>query len=104
MAYQIKNTGSPSHRKLALLSHGLAGTEKTLSIGRFAQAGFNPLVTGDDDGTVSVSSTRLSGAADFLTVYSMHAHLPGAEETCAAVEQFFRTGAFRDSGVREPIP
>lgn len=50
MAYQVKNTGSPSHRKLDLLSHGLAGTEKTLSIGRFAERGFNPLVIACDPG------------------------------------------------------
>lgn len=66
-------------------------------------AGFNPLVTGDDDGTVSVDSTRLAGARDFLSVYSMHAFLPGAPETVVAVERFFKTGAFRESGDRHPI-
>lgn len=60
MAYQIKNTGSPSHRKLDLLSHGLAGTEKTLSIGRFANAGFAPLVIAcDPGGTVTLKSFNI---------------------------------------------
>jgi pimeloyl-ACP methyl ester carboxylesterase len=66
-------------------------------------AGFNPFVTGDDDGTVSVSSTRLAGATDFITIYSMHAFLPGAPDTVVAVERFFRTGAFRETGERQPI-
>ncbi len=65
--------------------------------------GFNPLVDGDDDGTVSVDSTRLAGARDFLTVNSMHAFLPGAPDTVVAVERFFRDGAFRKDGAREPI-
>ncbi len=66
--------------------------------------GFNPLLDGDDDGTVSVASSRLEGAADFTTVMSMHALLPGAPESISAVDRFVRTGAFRESGERQPIP
>jgi pimeloyl-ACP methyl ester carboxylesterase len=66
--------------------------------------GFNPLLEGDDDGTVSVASSRLAGATDFTKVKSMHALLPGQQDSIDAVDRFLRTGAFRESGVRQPIP
>lgn len=51
MAYQIKSTGG-GNGKLDLLAHGLPGTEKTLSIGRMAAAGFNPFIIACDPGGV----------------------------------------------------
>jgi hypothetical protein len=71
---------------------------------RGSSLGFNPFLDGDDDGTVSVASSRLEGAADFTTVMSMHALLPGVPESIAAVDRFVRTGAFRETGERQPIP
>ena len=38
--------------------------------------GFNPLLPGDDDGVVTVASTRLAGASDFVIVPAIHALLP----------------------------
>lgn len=49
MAYQMKQTGG-NNGKLDLLAYGLPGTEKTLSIGRMARAGFNPFVLACDPG------------------------------------------------------
>jgi hypothetical protein len=34
--------------------------------------GYNPLVSGDDDGVVAVAETKLPGAADFSTVKQLH--------------------------------
>ncbi len=65
--------------------------------------GFNPLVPGDDDGTVAVSSTRLPGAADFMTVYCLHSFLMYSDEVIAASVRFVQTGALRESGRRDPI-
>ncbi len=65
--------------------------------------GWNPLLEGDDDGTVEVSNTRLPGAVDFMTVESLHSFLMGHEEVIAATVRFLRSGALRESGVREPI-
>lgn len=66
--------------------------------------GFNPLVPGDDDGTVSLESTRLPGAADFLTVKAMHSFLMNAPEVITATERFLMTGALRQTGETQPIP
>jgi pimeloyl-ACP methyl ester carboxylesterase len=50
-------------------------------------AGWNPFIPGDDDGTVTVESTKLVGAADFATVRSPHTSLLRNRE---AIEQSLR--------------
>lgn len=70
---------------------------------RGVPSGFNPLIPGDDDGTVSVSATRLPGAADFMTVPVLHSFLMSDPATIAATRRFLETGALRESGIREPI-
>lgn len=66
-------------------------------------AGWNPFIPGDDDGTVSVESTKLPAARDFMTVNSLHSFISSNEESIAAVKRFFATGAFREDGMREPV-
>lgn len=66
--------------------------------------GYNPLIPGDDDGVVSVDSTRLPGAADFLTVPCIHTFLPSNSEVIESTRRFLATGALRVSGEREGIP
>ena len=66
--------------------------------------GFNPLIPGDDDGIVSVASTRLPGAADFLLVHSLHLNLLRADESIAAAVRFLETGRLRAEGDPQPIP
>jgi pimeloyl-ACP methyl ester carboxylesterase len=66
--------------------------------------GFNPLIPGDDDGTVSVAATRLPGAADFMTVNKLHSFLMADAEVIEATLRFLQTGALREGGAREPIP
>lgn len=66
--------------------------------------GYNPLVPGDDDGTVSVASTRLPGATDFMTIPAMHSFLMTNEQVVAATNRFLTTGALRVDGDRHPIP
>ena len=70
---------------------------------RGVAGGWNPLLEGDDDGTVEVSNTRLPGAVDFMTVEALHSFLMDNEEVIAATVRFLKTGALRESGVREPI-
>jgi len=65
--------------------------------------GFNPLIPGDDDGTVTVASTRLPGARDFLTVSALHSLLIGNRDAIAATRRFLKEGMLRENGPREPI-
>lgn len=71
--------------------------------GRGNDAGFNPLIPGDDDGVVSVESTRLPGARDFLLVPTIHALLMRSADISAACVRFLKEGALRSDGDRQPI-
>ena len=66
--------------------------------------GFNPLIPGDDDGIVSVASTRLPGAADFLQVTSLHLSLLSSSEAISATTRFLENGKLREKGEPQPIP
>ena len=66
--------------------------------------GYNPLIPGDDDGTVSVESTRLPGAADFVTVRSIHSFLMNSQEVIDYAIRFIQTGRLRDAETAQPIP
>lgn len=72
--------------------------------GRGDDRGFNPLLPGDDDGTVTIESARLPGAADFLRVDCLHSFLMFDDQAMAATVRFLKQGAFREDGKREPIP
>ena len=63
---------------------------------------FNPLLPGDDDGTVTIASVRLPGAADFLRIPKLHSFLMSDETAIAAVQCFLEHGRF--SMEREPAP
>jgi pimeloyl-ACP methyl ester carboxylesterase len=64
--------------------------------------GWNPLIPGDDDGTVSVDSTRLDGAADFATVRSLHSNLLSNREVAELVASFLEHGQLRPLASRGP--
>jgi pimeloyl-ACP methyl ester carboxylesterase len=65
--------------------------------------GINPLIPGDDDGIVSVASTRLAGASDYLYVESMHLALNRNATAHAATVRFLKTGKLREEGDAQPI-
>lgn len=56
--------------------------------------GFNPLLSANNDGVVTVAETRLGGARDFLTVPVIHTVIAGAPETIAATLSFLAKGRF----------
>lgn len=64
--------------------------------------GWNPLIPGDDDGTVTVESTKLPGAADFVTVRAFHSRLLWENESITHAVNFIRDGRLRLD--REPQP
>ena len=55
-------------------------------------AGWNPFIPGDDDGTVTVESTRLVGATDFSTVRSPHTSLLRNREAIHQTLRFLNEG------------
>jgi pimeloyl-ACP methyl ester carboxylesterase len=72
--------------------------------GRGTEAGYNPLIPGDDDGTVSVECTRLPGAADFALIDRLHTFLITDPEARAYTVRFLKEGRFREEGKPQPIP
>ena len=66
-------------------------------------SGWNPFIPGDDDGTVTVASTRLVGAADFATLPTLHHGLTSLPESVDQVRRFLATGCLRADGERQPI-
>jgi len=75
----------------------IAGSRGTLD-------GYNPLLAGDDDGTVAVENTRLPGAADFITVHRLHSFLMYDPEVIDCSLRFLTEGRLRAEGERHPIP
>lgn len=70
---------------------------------RGTQTGWNLLIPGDDDGTVTVASTKLAGAADFATVPSLHTFLIREPEVVEMTRRFLGEGKLRAEGDRQPI-
>ncbi len=75
----------------------IAGARGTLT-------GWNRLIPGDDDGTVTVESTRLPGAADFATVPTIHTFLIGDNAVVDMTRRFLHEGRLRAQGDPQPIP
>ncbi len=65
--------------------------------GRGDNAGFNPLLPGDDDGTVRVVETPLAGAADFAMVDALHGFISNHPSTINLTIAFLRNASFSES-------
>jgi pimeloyl-ACP methyl ester carboxylesterase len=59
------------------------------------ERGYNPLLTGDDDMTVTVQSTRLPGAEDELVVRATHTFIMTHHEVVVAVLRYLKSGRFQ---------
>jgi pimeloyl-ACP methyl ester carboxylesterase len=71
--------------------------------GKGTADGYNPLIPGDDDGLVAVSSARLEGAEDSMTLPVLHSFLPFNSEVIDAVSLYLKSGALRADGVRSSV-
>jgi len=71
--------------------------------GRGDDRGFNPILTGDNDGIVTVASTRLAGARDFLLVNELHFSLFRSKSVQKYVAEFLQHGYFVSEEKRQPI-
>ena len=63
--------------------------------GKGTENGYNPLIEGDDDGTVSVAETKLPGATDFIIVNRTHTLILFAPETVEQTIHFLKFGKFQ---------
>ena len=57
--------------------------------------GFNPLLSANNDGVVTIEETRLAGAKDALVVSALHTFIASDPEAIAATLAFLETGSFR---------
>lgn len=99
----------PAGQQLVTESDGLISDLPTpdfefgvLAGGRGAARGYNPLLRGDNDSTVRVSSTRLPGARDFICVPVIHTFLTSDRRAIAATGCFLKHGRFHRD--RAPVP
>lgn len=72
--------------------------------GKSDGSGYNPLLIGDDDGTVAVSTTRLAGAADFVVVPALHSFCMNDDKVRQYTLRFLQRGYFISPQQRHPIP
>jgi len=100
----------PAGQQLVTGKAGLVETLPTpdfefgvLAGGRSQVRGFNPLLPGDNDSTVTVASTRLPGATDFLLLPVIHSFLMTDKSGITAVQHFLKDGRFDPERTPEPI-
>ena len=72
--------------------------------GRDDQRGFNPFLPGNDDGTVSIESARLPGAADFMVIPELHTFIMKDPMVIRCTTRFLKRGYFTTPEGRQPIP
>ncbi len=65
--------------------------------------GYNPIIPGDDDGTVAVQSAMLEGATDSELFPVLHSFLPLNEAVIKSTRCFLKSGSLRESGEQKPI-
>jgi pimeloyl-ACP methyl ester carboxylesterase len=66
--------------------------------------GFSFRLPGDDDGRITVETTRLDGAADFITVPMLHELIANDVRAIRYTRQFLESGYFVSPEDRQPIP
>lgn len=72
--------------------------------GRGTPGGYNPLIPGDDDGTVSIACTRLPGASDFVVAPHLHTFLVRSPDCHEFAARFLKEGRLRKDEETNPIP
>lgn len=63
--------------------------------------GYTWYLPGDDDGTISVSQTKLKGASDFIILHHIHSVLPLERDTIEQTRYFIEHGRFMHQQLTE---
>jgi pimeloyl-ACP methyl ester carboxylesterase len=66
--------------------------------------GLSLTVPGDDDGRISVETTRLEGATDFIVVSALHELIANDPRVFTLTERFLTRGYFESPEQRQSIP
>jgi hypothetical protein len=74
-----------------------------LAGGKGDNRGYNPLIPGDDDGVVTVESTRLPGASDFRCLPVLHSFFMNDQKVHEMTARFLARGHFESEESRQPI-
>jgi hypothetical protein len=65
--------------------------------------GYNPLLPGDNDGIISVDTTQLAGARDFVVLPVLHSLIVGDSKAHEYVLRFLQQGYFISKQQRQPV-
>lgn len=71
--------------------------------GRGRERGYNPLIEGDNDDLLPVSTTRLVGARDFVLVPVLHQFTMLDADVQRYTLNFLEHGYFISAGERKPV-
>jgi pimeloyl-ACP methyl ester carboxylesterase len=71
--------------------------------GKGNEKGYNPLLTGDNDITVSVEATKLAGAHDFIVLPVAHSFIMDNAKVQQCVLRFLQDGHFVSEAERHPL-
>ena len=71
--------------------------------GRGDDLGYFSEIPGDDDGLLTVATSRLDGAADYLQTGGAHWYMTDYQEVRDATVSFLRNGYFVSAETREPV-
>ena len=71
--------------------------------GRGDGEGYLDAIPGDDDGLLSVETSKLAGASDFIQTKGIHQLMPQYKEVRAATLSFLKNGYFSSAISKQPI-
>ncbi len=66
--------------------------------------GYLEALPGDDDSLLTLETTKLAGASDFVQVKGIHQLLPQSKQVRLATLRFLKFGYFISSELRHPLP
>jgi pimeloyl-ACP methyl ester carboxylesterase len=71
--------------------------------GKGNDKGYNPILVGDNDGVISIETTKLPGAADFVRLPLLHSFVMNDAKVHEYVLRFLKHGYFISKDERHPL-
>jgi len=71
--------------------------------GKGNEKGYNPFLSGDNDGTISVEIAKLPGARDFIVLPVLHSFIMSDPKVQELTLQFMQKGYFVSEAERHPL-